>query len=236
VPARSATSSWVSSSSYRRSGCERRFSSCRAALEPLRTRRAPHDDPEGGRRAHCSDRRSNRCSCCGYRRPAHGAPRRDQNKTARDALEASTLPFVTSVPRGLYREERGDGPADRKWSDLSRVSVSTPSDGNRSLFAASVPIRNVGSGLARTDGVQFHVGGETIGATPWNVVLPSGELTRVGFTVDEDHPDIRAAEAIAIEYEDFSVTIAYSDASGRPRGTARLEVSNGEHPFVSVRT
>jgi hypothetical protein len=155
-----------------------------------------------------------------------------QNKTARDALEAATLPVITSVPRGMYRE-RFRGPKD-DWHDLSEVSVGTPSDRLGVYFAASVPIRNVGSGLARLDRVEFSVDGARIDATPSNVVLPSGELTRVGFSRTEDDPDIRAAEAIAIEYQDFVVTIAYSDASGRPRGTTRLGVQNGEFPFVRV--
>jgi hypothetical protein len=162
-----------------------------------------------------------------------------QHKTAHEALEASTLPLIAPVPPGLYREPpSGDSAPDRAYEggrDLARVSVGTYSGDHGPEFGASVPIRNVGNGVALIQRVEFRVDDGAIEAQPWNVVVPPGELTRVGFFVPGDDDDrLMVAETIAAEYEDFSVTISYADAGGRPRGEARLDVVNGESPHVRV--
>jgi hypothetical protein len=162
-----------------------------------------------------------------------------QNETARATLEASTRPLIAEVPYGLYRKQiewrTADGKVEPRWEDLSDVNVGTyTSSKGGPEFGASLPIRNVGSGVARIERAEFRVAEGSIEARPFNVLLPPGELTRVGFIVGEGHPDLAVAETIAIEYEDFTATIAYSAAVGESTGTVELRVINGDSPYVRV--
>jgi hypothetical protein len=162
-----------------------------------------------------------------------------QNETARATLEASTRPLIAEVPYGIYRKQVDwqtlDGEVEVRWEDLSDVNVGTyTSRKGEPEFGASLPIRNVGAGVARIERAEFQVSNGSIEARPFNVVLPPGELTRVGFIVGEGHPDLAIAEAIATEYQDFTARITYSAAVGEATGTTELRVINGQSPYVRV--
>ncbi len=158
---------------------------------------------------------------------------RAQTRAAQDALEAQTRPFIANVPKGLYRE-RAEA-SGRDPADVSLGTYSTPRS-DRPAFGASVPIRNVGNGAALIESVEFEVGGDVVEASAETLVLPPGELTRVGFMVEDGDEGARAAEAIAAVLEDFAVTIAFSDAAGHHRDETRLEVRNGQYPHVKARS
>ncbi len=105
-----------------------------------------------------------------------------QSESALDAVEAQTQPLIAPVPWGLYRKaEYARGVEDRDPAEISVGVYSTP-DGQGEL-GAWVPIRNVGNGAARLRHARFVVGSEALVGEPENLVLPSNELTRVGFRV-----------------------------------------------------
>jgi hypothetical protein len=163
---------------------------------------------------------------------------RAQARTAREALEAQTRPLIADVPRGFYRDppEASDERSSRRDPADVSVGVYSGSDSERPSFGAFVPVRNVGNGAALIESVRFEVGDEVVEASAETLVLPPGELTRVGFMVDEGEPAAAAAESIAAVLDDFSVAIEFSDAIGHHRDEVRLEVGNGRYPYVKARS
>jgi len=164
---------------------------------------------------------------------------RSENRIAGDALEAQTQPLLTDLPRGLIREEidwhEASGETSRRLVDRAEISVGT--SGPEPVSGASVPIRNVGNGCARILDVTFVLPdrSEARGSVS-NPVLPPNEWTRVQMYRAPDEEGSTIAEEIGMAYSDFNVVIRYADASGRPRETVRLEITNGQYPYVSERS
>lgn|ERR1039458_8896460 len=162
---------------------------------------------------------------------------KQQTLTAREALETQTQPLLTDVPRGRLQEPRGldirpGQPTSLK--DAGQIEIGT--SGAEPLCSASVPIRNVGNGTARIDAITFKTyDGEAPGSIN-SPVIPPAEISRVHLHALPKDADSLAAESIAIELRDFSILIDYSDASGRHRGSLRLDIANGQHPYVRDRT
>jgi hypothetical protein len=100
-----------------------------------------------------------------------------------------------------------------------------------------VPVRNVGNGCARILDVTFLLpdGSKTSGSVT-NPVLPPNESTRVHLDRAPDEDGIAVAEEIGMAYSDFAVIVRYADASARPREVVRLDVANGQHPYVRERS
>lgn len=161
---------------------------------------------------------------------------KQQTLTAREALETQTQPLLTDVSRGRLHEPRGldvrpGEPASLK--DASEIQIGT--SGPEPLCSASVPIRNVGNGTARIDAIMFKA---YDGQAPGSVnspVIPPGEISRVHLHCLPKDKGSLAAESIAIELRDFAIHIDYSDASGRHRGSLRLDIANGQYPYVQDR-
>jgi hypothetical protein len=157
---------------------------------------------------------------------------RAQTETARAALDAQTQPLLAAVPYGLYtRRGGGKVPLTHDRADVS-VGTWTGSRGQPEL-AVLVPVRNVGNGAAYIRTVRFRVEAGFVPGNAETVILPPGELTRVAFVAPEDSEDWNAAaEAIAIELQDFEVDIEYDDVTRRPRGVVTLRIANGQNPRV----
>lgn len=161
---------------------------------------------------------------------------KQQTRTAREALEAQTLPLLTDVPLGRLQVPRSLDPSSGHPSalrDAGEINIGT--SGPEPLCSASVPVRNVGNGTARIEAITFKTyDGEAPGSIG-SPVIPPAEISRVSLhCVPHDEGSV-AAESIAIELADFSVVIDYSDASGRPRGSLRLDIANGQYPHVRDR-
>jgi hypothetical protein len=162
---------------------------------------------------------------------------RQQTLTAREALETQTQPLLADVPRGRLQEPtRVDARAGESISvkDAGEIRVST--SGDEPLCSASVPIRNVGNGTARVDSITFRTPDGEVHGSVDSQVIPPGEISRTHLDCLPADPKSLAAESIAIELNDFSVLIDYSDTSGRHRGSLRLDIKNGARPYVSSRT
>jgi hypothetical protein len=160
---------------------------------------------------------------------------KQQTRTNREALETETQPLITDVPRGLRQEARGLDARTRQptgWEDAGQIHIGT--SGAEPLCSASVPVRNVGNGTARIDTITFKAyDGEAPGSVN-SPVVPPGEITRVNLACLPGEAGSLAAESIALELRDFSIVIDYSDASGRHRGSLRLDVANGQYPYVAI--
>lgn len=150
-----------------------------------------------------------------------------QGRTARAALEASTQPIITAVPRPL----RAEGDSDRHTS--VSVGIYTGRD-ERPLYGAFVPIRNIGSGVALISAAWFRVGDGSYGGAPEVAALPPGEITRVGFMTEADVDGAAVPEAICALYEDFVLDVHYTDAHEATARQATLDVRNGETPHVQT--
>lgn len=162
---------------------------------------------------------------------------KQQTQTAREALEAQTQPLLTDVPRGRLQlprapdERSGQSPG---FKDADEINIGT--SGPEPLCSASVPIRNVGNGTARVDTITFKTNDGEAPGSVGSPVIPPAEISRVSLHCLPNDECSLAAESIAIELADFSVLIDYSDASGRPRGRLRLDIANGQYPYVRGRT
>jgi hypothetical protein len=159
-----------------------------------------------------------------------------QSATAREALDVQTQPLLTDVPRGQQRrptwfDESGE---PGSWEDAGDISVGL--SGPEPVASVGVPLRNVGTGTARIRDVIFTVGGAQAPGRASNPVVPSGETTRAILAVADGDPAYGSAEEIAGAYEDFSVTVSYADVSGRLRGVVKLDVRNGQYPWVVGRS
>src|ERR1700693_176182 len=161
---------------------------------------------------------------------------RQQTLTAREALETQTQPLLTDVPRGRLQEPRGlDARPGQPTSlkDAGEIDVGT--SGPEPLCSASVPIRNVGNGTARIAAITFTThDGDAPGSVD-SPVIPPAEISRVHLHCLPKDAGSLAAESIAIELRDFSILIDYGDASGRHRGSLRLDIANGQYPYVRDR-
>ncbi len=163
---------------------------------------------------------------------------RSESRIARDAFEAETQPLLTDVPRGVMKEEidwhEASGKMSRRLVDRSEINVGTM--GPEPIAFVSVPVRNVGNGCARIGVVTFVLADRSeADGTVHNPVLPPGELTQASLARTPGDPDAAMAESIGMEYQDFAIIIDYADASSRPRGAARFDVANGQHPRIKSR-
>jgi hypothetical protein len=161
---------------------------------------------------------------------------KQQTQTAREALEAQTQPLLTDVPRGRLQVPRSLDPDSGQPSalrDAGKIDIGT--SGPEPLCSASVPIRNVGNGTARIDAITFKTYDGEAPGTIGSPVIPPGELGRVSLQCLPHDDGSLAAESIAIELQDFSILIDYSDASGRPRESLQLDIANGQYPHVCDR-
>ncbi|HEX3692635.1 MAG TPA: hypothetical protein VHU13_04770 [Solirubrobacteraceae bacterium] len=163
---------------------------------------------------------------------------RSQSRLARESLEAQTQPLLSDAPRGLFLEEidwhEVSGEITSRTNDKATISVGTA--GEEPVAFASVPIRNVGNGCARISAVAFLLpdGTQTAGRID-NPVLPSGELTHARLDAGPEDDGALVAESIGMEYQDFAVVLEYADAGRRARGAVRLDVANGQYPYVTAR-
>ncbi len=163
---------------------------------------------------------------------------RADRQIAIDAYDAETQPLITDLPYGLVPEEvdwhEASGQMTKRTVDKAEVSVGTA--GPEPLAGATVPIRNVGNGAARITAIAFRLaeGSEAAGQV-LNPVLPPDEMTYASFWRDPAEDESGVAEAIGMVYENFDVVISYADASGRAREAVRLDVVNGERPYVADR-
>jgi hypothetical protein len=163
---------------------------------------------------------------------------RADRQVAIDAYNAQTQPLLTDLAAGIVREQI-------PWHEVSgeivqrvvdRAEISVGAAGPEPIAGATVPIRNVGNGAARVTAVTFLLAdGTTASGDIRNPVVPSGEFTVVSLWREVDEAGGQLAERVGLEYADFSVLIAYSDASGRPREALRLDISNGQTPYVRAR-
>jgi hypothetical protein len=117
--------------------------------------------------------------------------------------------------------------------DAGEINIGT--SGPEPLCSASVPIRNVGNGTARIDAITFKTYDGDAPGSIGSPLIPPGEIGRASLDSLPHEDGILAAESIAIELRDFSILIDYSDSSGRPRGSLRLDVANGQYPHVRDR-
>lgn len=169
---------------------------------------------------------------------------RHETRISHDALEAETQPLITDVPRGIFIDEvdwhEVDGTMTRKRRDRSELDVGVYGGSEpepEPVSVVSVPVRNVGNGPARITDVTFETAtGTKAPGSIDNPVLPPGEMTRASIAAGPSDPDVGVAEALAMEYQDFALVVAYGDASGHPREVVRLQVTNGQHPRITTRS
>lgn len=152
---------------------------------------------------------------------------REQNQTAREALEAQTTPLLASVPWGLDREvlsysAKTGEPRDSR--DASHVIVSAGAVADEQRVTVSVPFRNVGNGVALITSVQIMIGGRLFDGVPKAPLVPPGELSRGGMDVGRDSVAFEHALSLAIDGRDFAIVLGYADAGGTGRGAISLDV------------
>ena len=152
---------------------------------------------------------------------------REQGRTAQRALEAETAPFLTNVPAGLIDEPH-------KRNALTRRVITTRDAASIDAYIASlneseawitVPLRNVGNGLALIQTTIFLIGSpEPRTGAPANPALPAGERTRVSLRLPSSSTEYDDVAGPLAAQSNFSVVVAYGDASGTTRGAVRLDV------------
>jgi hypothetical protein len=163
---------------------------------------------------------------------------KEEAEIARETFDVETQPIVMDVPRGLYSHEidwhNADGTMTTKQVDRSEISVGA--SGSEPVSHVSVPIRNAGNGLARIGEASFldSEGRSAVGWTEHPLLRP-GEMTQVGLAAEASEIGGLVAASIGLEYGDFTVLVPFADARNRERGTLRLEVANGERPYVTTR-
>lgn len=164
---------------------------------------------------------------------------REQNETAREALEAQTAPVLASVPWGLDREVVGyevNTGEPAKHRDASQVTVSLGTAKNEPWVTISVPFRNVGNGVALITSVQIMIGGQLFDGVPKTPVLPPGELSRAGIDIGRAGVAFDHGASLAVDGQDFAIVIGYSDAAGNARGAISLDIHRtgptGDHWYV----
>jgi hypothetical protein len=161
---------------------------------------------------------------------------RQQTQTAREALETQTQPLLSDVPPRRFHEPRAldiQSGQPTSWRDAGAIDIGNA--GREPLCFASVPIRNVGTGTARIDMVTFSTQDGDISGSVSSPVIPPTEIGTLSMDRLPDDAGGVIAESIALEFSDFSVLVDYSDASGRHRGSLRLDIANGQYPYVRDR-
>jgi hypothetical protein len=140
---------------------------------------------------------------------------------AQEALEASIRPTLVDVPpTGPTSPERIQYEGWGTDVDRAAAHIEQTSD----YLYCSVPLRNVGAGLALVEGVTLRWAANDV---PWRgnsslLAVPVGDQTRVLFSVPARRPEFsRAVEAVQ-EAGSFTIEASYTDASGRPQPPVRL--------------
>jgi hypothetical protein len=161
---------------------------------------------------------------------------KQQTQMAREALETQTQPLLADVPRGRLQEPvRVDARPGESTSVKDAGEIRVSASGDEPLCSVSVPIRNVGNGTARVNAITFMTPDGDIQGSVDSPVIPPREISRAHLDSLPTDLGSLAAESIAIERQNFSVLIDYSDASGRRRGSLRLDIANGARPHVKDR-
>lgn len=161
---------------------------------------------------------------------------REQNQTAREALEAQTAPLLANIPWGLERKATRyipDTGEEKNFRDLSHVTVSQVTYRDEPRVEISVPFRNIGNGVAIVTSVQVMIGGLIFGGVPSTPVLPPSELAIAHVDAGRADPVFNRGLSLALEGVDFAVVVGYSDAAYNPRGAISLDVHR-ENPGSGV--
>jgi hypothetical protein len=151
----------------------------------------------------------------------------EQNRTAREALEAQTAPLLTTMPSSLDREPilfHAASGEPQRFRDASAVDVSYGTAGNEPHARISIPFRNVGSGVAVIESIQVMIGGKLFNGLANAPILASGEFTRADIDADRRDSVFDYAASLAVEGSDFSIICGYADSAGNSRGALRLDL------------
>jgi hypothetical protein len=133
-------------------------------------------------------------------------------------LSAQLLPQIVDVPwQDLERADDVDRPrypGSLQTALPRRAQLVVAVDQGVGFF--SVPIRNVGPGLAQIRGVLFYVQDANVTHADFDVstslFIPSGEQTRISVVLRPGHPSLEAfANAIRVGFE-IVVRVHYSAA------------------------
>jgi hypothetical protein len=150
-------------------------------------------------------------------------------RTAERHLEAQTRPLLIDVPFGRIYEQ------DREIvvpGSVVGATLPNPIEGTVLVGShwVSLPLRNVGQGLARVTGAGFEVDGERFAPAELEITMrnvPPGEETRLGLSIPDPHGQHFTR---AVENGSMEVYVEYTDLTGgqRQRTTVFVKRPNGE--------
>jgi hypothetical protein len=161
---------------------------------------------------------------------AQAAASEEQSRIGREALQASIRPWLTAVVHG---EVVLSGPL---ITDPTEIHLSEKDDS----ITCSIPLRNVGNGLALIQPSMCRFLGRIPGGPPEPVVLSqgnptaaavgSGEHTRIRFTIAKTSSQWTGLTLEGIVGRDrhkgeFFVEVLYTDASGGQPTWARVHAA-----------
>lgn len=153
---------------------------------------------------------------------------RGEAKASRQALQTTIRPLIVDAPRGVFLRDNetiyADGPR-RTQVDRAKIDA-WASSGQEGRIAVSVPLHNVGSGVALIEDARLIFDGDYRWTrTALQTAVPPGQLTELSFGADIDVGDAAVWQAtFESEVHEFSVEVAYTDLKGGQRTRTRVQV------------
>jgi hypothetical protein len=149
---------------------------------------------------------------------------------SRRALQAGARPLLVDAPRGVFYETHGID-IDERPRDLGSVAASahvfSEQDGSVGYSELTVPVQNVGSGVALIE--RFTVRGFPIEATWRHVasqaVVPPGQLITLRMSGEIDPGDATVLDLeLQSDHIEVELDVWYTDLAGEQQHHTRLLV------------
>ena len=109
------------------------------------------------------------------------------------------------------------------------VSGLDGTNGNEVPIGCSVPLRNIGSGVALIQGISLHIGDLGWGGEMTSAVVAPNEWTRFAFTIPKDTP---ALDTVLSDLRSGTATmwVRYTDITGSQVFRTRVDIHDtGQH-------
>jgi hypothetical protein len=140
---------------------------------------------------------------------------RRQATAAERAIQGQHTPLLIDVPYGTEREPTRFDHLGQPMSfrDASEVIVRLAAE--TASLQIGVPLRNVGTGLARVTSLSLEPGF----GVQWNSTIPkpnvpAGERARFALSVHPDQAGYELMRALVERRDGFAVSVTYTDAAG----------------------
>lgn len=140
-------------------------------------------------------------------------------------VEASSRPVVVDVREDI--DSPIENVAYAGWTakvNATAVDVSTTA----THLHVSIPVRNVGVGIAFIDSVSIRAESEEWDGTPTVQAIPPSEVSRLRFSVPTAATRYASFDADVIQSGALTLEVKYSDASGHVQPVTRLSYVRAE--------